>query len=504
MEMLHIMTTSAMSTALFLSFFTFTLFFSAFSFLLFISRIKPWCNCDTCRTYLNISWIAHFPNLCDWYTHLLRTSPTGTIHLHVLNNTITSNPDNVQHILKTKFHNYPKGAPFSTLLGDLLGNGIFNSDGHSWQFQRKMASLELGSVAIRSYALQIVNQEIQTRLIPLLQSVSDQEDKLLDIQDIFRRFSFDIICKFSFEMDPECLISSLPESKLADSFDLASKLSAERAMSPSPLIWKMKRLFNIGSEKKLKEAIGIVDNVAMDIIRQRRREMLTMASSNKSDLLSRFMETIEDDKYLRDIVISFLLAGRDTIAAALTGFFILLSKNPHVGSTIRQELERVMEADQELPTFEQMRGMHYLNGALHESMRLFPPVQFDSKYAQEDDVLPDGTFVRRGSRVTYHPYAMGRMDTIWGPDSDQFRPERWLNTDGVFVQQCPFKYPVFQAGVRVCLGKDLALMEIKSIAAAMLRRFDVRVVGPNTEPCFAPGLTATVRGGLPVQVTQRC
>ncbi|QHO06111.1 Cytochrome P450 [Arachis hypogaea] len=64
-------------------------------------------------------------------------------------------------------------------------------------------------------------------------------------------------------MDPECLIPSFLESKLTDSFDLASKLSVQRAMSPLPLIWKLKQLLNIGSEKKLKEAIGVMDNVVM-------------------------------------------------------------------------------------------------------------------------------------------------------------------------------------------------------------------------------------------------
>ncbi|RYR72650.1 hypothetical protein Ahy_A02g006878 [Arachis hypogaea] len=67
-------------------------------------------------------------------------------------------------------------------------------------------------------------------------------------------------------------------------------------MSPLPLIWKLKRLLNIGLEKKLKEAIGVVDNVVMKMIGQRRKEMTTMTTSlNKSDLLSRFMESIEDD-----------------------------------------------------------------------------------------------------------------------------------------------------------------------------------------------------------------
>lgn len=161
---------STMSATCSFLFFSFTLIFSLFSLLLFISRIKPWCNCNTCKSYLTMSWVNKFTNLCDWYTHLLKNSPTGTIHIHVLGNTITSNPENVEYILKTNFSNYPKGKPFSTILGDLLGRGIFNADGESWKFQRKMASLELGSVAIRSYAMELVIEEIQTRLIPLMVS----------------------------------------------------------------------------------------------------------------------------------------------------------------------------------------------------------------------------------------------------------------------------------------------------------------------------------------------
>ncbi|RYR74853.1 hypothetical protein Ahy_A02g009563 [Arachis hypogaea] len=109
-----------------------------------------------------------------------------------------------------------------------------------------------------------------------------------------RRLSFDIICKFSFEIDTECFIPSFLESKLADSFDLASKLSVQPAMSSLPLIWKLKRLLNIeveGSDR-------VVDNVVMEMIGQRRREMATTTMGlDKSDLLSRFIGSIKDDKY---------------------------------------------------------------------------------------------------------------------------------------------------------------------------------------------------------------
>ncbi|KAL6125176.1 hypothetical protein ACLB2K_073235 [Fragaria x ananassa] len=250
------------------------------------SHCKPYqSQYHVCRSFLTSSWTKDFANFCDWYAHLLRKSPTGTIHIHVLGNIVTSNPENVEYMFKTRFDNYPKGKPFTVLLGDLLGRGIFNVDGDMWRFQRKMASLELGSVTVRSHALEVVTAEIQSRLIPLMASVTgnDSDAGILDLQDVFRRFSFDNICKFSFGLDPGCLEPSLPISKFADAFDLASKLSAERAMTSSPVFWKIKRFFNVGSEKQLKEAVRIIDDQAKEVIKQRREKGYVA----KNDLLSR-------------------------------------------------------------------------------------------------------------------------------------------------------------------------------------------------------------------------
>ncbi|KAI8021742.1 hypothetical protein LOK49_LG03G01123 [Camellia lanceoleosa] len=145
--------------------------------------------------------------------------------------------------------------------------------------------------------------------------------------------------------------------------------------------------------------------------------------------------------------------------------------------------------------------MYYLQAAIYESMRLYPPVQFDSKFCEEDDTLPDGTFVRKGTRVTYHPYAMGRMERVWGPNHLKFKPERWLQS-GVFTPISPFKYPIFQAGVRVCLGKEMALVVTKSVAISLIRWFDIQVVTPSERKrsCVS---TAIVRGDLPVVISER-
>ncbi|KAL8526314.1 hypothetical protein ACS0TY_015506 [Phlomoides rotata] len=451
------------------------------------SVLRVYCNCEICRTYVDHSWTHQIPNLCDWYTHLLKNSPTRTVHIHVLNNTITANPANVEHMLKTRFDNFPKGKPFSAILGDFLGRGIFNVDGDSWRFQRKIATLELGRHPTRVYSSRVVNHEIRNRLLPLLETCCAQND-VVDLQSVFRRFAFGTISKFSFGLDLNRFELSLPLGGFEAAFDLASRLSAERAATPSPIIWKIKRLLNVGSERKLKQAISTVHILSRDFIAQRRK----IGFTDQKDLLSRFMSSVHDEACLTDIIVSFLLAGRDTVASALTSFFWLVARHPRVEAAILEEAGAGTG----------VRELHYLHAAVHESMRLYPPVQFDSKFCLADDVFPDGSFLKRGTRVTYHPYAMGRMEEIWGSDCLEFKPERWLK-DGVFFNENSFKYPVFQAGIRVCLGKEVALVEIKSVAISVLRLFRIELAQSEQPPQFSPGLTATFRDGLQVILRAR-
>ncbi|XP_018677578.2 cytochrome P450 94C1 isoform X2 [Musa acuminata AAA Group] len=278
-----------------LLFFSFSISLVVVAVLVELLRTRPWwCNCAVCKAYVTSSWSAEFDNLCDWYAHLLRESPTRTITVHVLGCTVTANPDNVEHMLKTRFENYPKGKPFSSILGDLLGHGIFNVDGEHWRFQRKMASAELGSAAVRVFASQIVAEEVGFRLLPLL-DMACKNDAVLDLQDVFRQLAFDSICKISFGLDPGCLQLSLPMSDFGAAFDKATRLLAGRATHTIPAIWKVKRLFNRGSEGQIREAIELVDLLVKEVIHQRRK----YGFASDQDLLSRFMRCIDNDSLLR-------------------------------------------------------------------------------------------------------------------------------------------------------------------------------------------------------------
>eukprot|EP01018_Ginkgo_biloba_P035411 Gb_12228 [translate_table: standard] len=464
---------------------------------------------------------------------MLRQSPTQTIvveRLGGITTVFTANPSNVQHILKTRFNNYPKGEPFTAILHDLLGRGIFNADGDAWKFQRKVASYEFSSRSLRNFTFEVVRGEVTDRLLPLLR-MAGERGSVVDMQDILQRFAFDNICKVAFGIDPACLDASLPFSELAQAFDLATALSAQRSTAPISLVWKMKRMLNVGSEKRLSKAIRVVHEFARDAIRRRREEMSMdgWSLSPKNDLLSRFMALTKSndlseqheyikgpcaEEFLRDIILSFVLAGRDTTSAALTWFFWLLSCHPHVEEALRSEIAQIVEARGSNGvrsvsggddwTYEELQRMNYVHASISESMRLYPPVPFDSKHAVEGDVLADGTHVSRGTRVTYHPYAMGRMETIWGADCMDFNPSRWLSPfDGSFVPESPFKYAVFQGGVRVCLGKEMAFVQMKYVAASLIHNFSLRPLISSLHPKLISSLTARMEGGLRVVVDQR-
>uniref|UniRef100_A0A6N2LMY2 Cytochrome P450 n=1 Tax=Salix viminalis TaxID=40686 RepID=A0A6N2LMY2_SALVM len=419
------------------------------------------------------------------------------------------NPANVQHILKTKFYDYEKGSKSRQTLFDFLGNGIFNIDGDSWKFQRQVSSHEFNTKSLRKFVETVVDTEVSQRLIPIL-STAAANNSVLDLQDILQRFAFDNICKIAFGYDPAYLLPDLPETEFAKTFDDAAKISSGRFATLFPFLWKIKRFLNIGSEKRLKEACSDLREFARNIIKEKKQELSNKPSLETVDLLSRFLSSgHSDEDFVTDIVISFILAGRDTTSAALTWYFWLLSQNPEIEKEILREIKDKSES----PVYEEVKDMVYTHASLCESMRLYPPVPIDGKVALRDDVLPDGTVIKKGMRVSYHPYAMGRLEMLWGPDWEEFKPERWLQRagDGVsndgkwsFVGRDPYSYPVFQAGPRICLGKDMAFLQMKRVVAGILRRFKVVPAAEDgVEPVFVSFLTSKMEGGFPVRFEER-
>jgi len=132
-------------------------------------------------------------------------------------------------------------------------------------------------------------------------------------------------------------------------------------------------------------------------------------------------------------------------------------------------------------------------------LRLYPSVPLDMKVAENDDIWPDGTYVPAGTEIAYNIYSMGRDTSIWGPDAEVFRPERWLEMKKV---PSNFEYPVFNGGPRECLGRRLAQVEMKTCLATLLPRVSLKLAVPADRITTGSQLTIAMGPcGLPCFVT---
>ncbi|XP_034675912.1 cytochrome P450 86A22 [Vitis riparia] len=428
--------------------------------------------------------------------------------------TVTCDPKNLEHILKIRFDNYPKGPTWQAVFHDLLGEGIFNSDGETWRFQRKTAALEFTTRTLRQAMARWVTRAIKLRFCPILKK-AQLEGKPVDLQDLLLRLTFDNICGLAFGKDPQTLAPGLPENSFATAFDRATEATLQRFILPE-FIWKLKKWLRLGLEASLTHSLGHVDKYLSDVISTRKLELVSQqqGGSPHDDLLSRFMKKKEaySDNFLQHVALNFILAGRDTSSVALSWFFWLVIQNPRVEEKILTEICTVLMETRGSDTskwveeplvFEEVDRLIYLKAALSETLRLYPSVPEDSKHVVVDDVLPDGTFVPAGSAITYSIYSTGRMKFIWGEDCLEFRPERWLSADGKKIElQDSFKFVAFNAGPRICLGKDLAYLQMKSIAAAVLLRHRL-TVAPGHRVEQKMSLTLFMKHGLKVNVQPR-
>ncbi len=149
-------------------------------------------------------------------------------------------------------------------------------------------------------------------------------------------------------------------------------------------------------------------------------------------------------------------------------------------------------------SYDKICELRYTHAVAMEVLRLHPSVPIDSKYAINDDVLPDGTLIPAGAGVSYLIFAMGRSESIWGEDALQFRPERFLDAK----EPSQFKYTVFNAGPRNCLGKPLALMTMKMTLAYLLPRFDFKDSNGHSG-AYQWSLVSSMKGGFPVDVSMK-
>ncbi|KAL2338228.1 hypothetical protein Fmac_012674 [Flemingia macrophylla] len=119
----------------------------------------------------------------------------------------------------------------------------------------------------------------RTRLLSILASVAES-DRVLNLQDVLERFTFDNVCKVAFNVDPACLVGDgTADSEFMRTFEDVAALSLWRFMSVFPMVWKAKKRLNVGTERKLRESISTVHQFANANIRSRLKSVTCLDES---------------------------------------------------------------------------------------------------------------------------------------------------------------------------------------------------------------------------------
>ncbi|RDX62868.1 Alkane hydroxylase MAH1, partial [Mucuna pruriens] len=440
-------------------------------------------------------WRAH-----DYSTQVLkRHGGTGEFTgpwFTNMNYLVTSYPFNVHHILSKNFHNYVKGPEFRDIF-QAFGDGIFTADSEAWKYNRDLFHSLFKQKNFEVFLEKTIQNRVQNSLLPVLDHACQQRS-VLDLQDVFNRFTFDNICAIVLGYDPGCLSVDFPQVAIEKAFNEAEESIFYRHVTPK-FVWKMQKWLQIGHEKKMTEACKTLDEFIHARIASKREEIGKCKEYHETgeahvDLLTALMREgaeAHDDGFLRDAVFNLFVAGRDTITSALTWFFWLVATNPLVEAKILEEMREKLATNEksslEVLSVEEVKKLVYLHGAICESLRLFPPIPFERKQALEADMLPSGHRVDPNTMIIFFLYAMGRCEETWGKDCLEFKPERWISRRG---------------GPRTCLGKDLSFFQIKIVAAAILRNYRVQLVeGFVATPSLS--IVLLMKDGLKVKITKR-
>ncbi|XP_050370482.1 cytochrome P450 714C2-like [Argentina anserina] len=351
--------------------------------------------------------------------------------------------------------------------GSLLGQGILTSNGPSWAHQRKVMAPELYMEKVKGM-IDIIT-ESSNILVNLWNSKVEAGKGVADIKidSDLRSFSGDVISR-------ACFGSSY--TKGVQIFDKLRQL--QEAMGRKVFVSAIPGMRHLPT-KSNREEWALEKEIArliLQLVKERQ------AVGHEKDLLQMILEGAKASDLSQDAVDGFIvdnckniyLAGYETTATAATWCLMLLASNPEWQERVRAEVLEVCQG--RIPDSDRLRKMKQLTMVIHESLRLYPPVTIMSREAFKDMKFGD-IHVPKSVNVWTSVATVHTDPEIWGPDAYDFKPDRFAN--GIAgACKLPYLYMPFGMGPRVCLGQNLAMIELKVVIALIVTNFSFSL-SPN-------------------------
>jgi cytochrome P450 len=263
------------------------------------------------------------------------------------------------------------------------------------------------------------------------------------------------------------------------------------------LVSKMLEKLPLPANRRFRQAAKRLDGFIYQMIAERHAK-----PSQRPDLLSVLVRLSEqkprvmNDKKIRDQILTFFVAGHETVATALTWTWYLLARNPGVTRKLHAEIDQLLSG--RLPEVDDVERLPYAKMVFAESMRIYPPVWIVGRHAIRDTKI-DGLLIPKGSYVHVSQFLMHR-DPRYFPEPERFDPERW-GADAIAARP-KFSYFPFGGGGLQCIGEGFAWMQGVLVIATVASRWRMQLV-PGSRIELEPQLTLRSRHGMPMKLEKR-
>ncbi|KAM0257691.1 hypothetical protein ACHAQJ_004256 [Trichoderma viride] len=377
-------------------------------------------------------------NRSSRYAHLIRFSGMPVI--------MTIGPKNLKYMLALKFNDWELGKERRERLGKLAGKAIFTTDGKDWEHSRAL----LRPSFIRKQYQDFTTLECHIR--HLIDAIP-KNGEMIDLQNLFLCFTIDTATTLLFGKSCESLVPD-PTAliRFASAFDSALlELRNLEKWGPLGRYVVFGKLF----QQHMKNTDEFIYGYVHDAIARSLQRKSDEVSNERYVFLDELAQESQNLKVLRDEIISVLIARRGTTATLLRAEISTLSGH--------------------MPTHEQLKDMRYLRWYLSETLRLWPPVDYNGRIAVRDTWLPPSVgadrkspiLVPRGQEIFWSTRALQRRKDIYGPNADEFKPERWEQI------QPRWEYISFGGRPRICIGHLFALTEAAYVTVRLVQNFPV-------------------------------
>ncbi|KAL9708800.1 hypothetical protein Ac2012v2_007954 [Leucoagaricus gongylophorus] len=439
-------------------------------------------------------------------------------------------PEACERILVKDWTEYPRPEFMKDVLGMVTGYGLLTVEKNEHRQMRRMMnpafSLPNLSSQIDQYH-EAINSLLRIFTGHVISAKDPEKGVVLPMYEWMSKVTLDIICNTAFSYDANSLHD--PHNELAFAYEKMIALQNGPGLAclialvtipgftryaGSKFAWRFRKLISwipaFGNLAVIIDSMHQIRQISKRMLEEKLKEShaTEMDGGGRKDIMSLLVRARKEnsenepsgyslsDEALTDQVLTFLGAGHETTASGLAWTLYLLALNKEAQDKLRAEVTPILE-DNPGPDYRTLKELQWLDYVIMESLRVLPPVPMTFRKTGKADYL-DGVYVPEGT-VLYIPIrVINTWKAIWGPDAEEFRPERWIKLPESWHPQ--YSLMSFIAGPHACIGKTMAIIEMKTVLASLITNFEFDLAYEGQIPKPTAAITMKPADNMPLRI----